>query len=189
MNSQLFIGQSITLHSDLLNGLGLLCQDKQMEQIKKLEASVQLCIRSLHDLYVILPTDGFESGEDEIRFFKYTKPLFAAEREYYQRLYHGCMFGETNPGFWAHEKKRMEKLLAQHSDFVCYYHGGEAHNDAVWFSQGQAPLPTPLCMWQWETNPKHTSARDGWVAGVMAVERYMVWLNSKIDNVEKAMTK
>jgi hypothetical protein len=176
MNSQEFHASAVTLHTDLLNGLVLLCQDRQMEQIKKLESAVEICTRTLYDLYLILPENGFENGEDEIRFFKSIKPLFTAEREYHQRLYHAAVFGMDNAGFFDHEKKRMEKLLTEHFDFVHYYHTNETCNDSLWFCQGQAPLPTSLCMWQWETNPKHTSAKDSWVAGLIAIERYQAWL-------------
>lgn len=186
MNSKQFYPYAGTLHNELLNGLVVLCKDSEIPQLKKLENAVQLCTRTLMDLYAVLPEDGFSNTEEEIRFFKSVKPLFTAEREYHQRLYHAAVFSMDNAVFFDHEKRRMEKLLEQYFDFVHYYHTNETCNDALWFTQGQAPYPTNLSMWQWETNPKHTSARDSWVAGVIAVERYVGWLNLKQEEINSA---
>ena len=154
-----------------------------MEPLKKLENAVQLCSGSLMDLYAVMPEDGFCNSEEEIRFFKSIKPLFTAEREYNQRLYHAAIFSMDNAAFFDHEKRRMEKLLEQHFDFVQYYRTNETCNDTLWFKHGMAPYPTQLSMWQWETNPKHTSARDSWVAGMIAVERYIAWLAEKQQQI------
>ncbi len=95
------------------------------------------------------------------------------------------MFGASDNEFWSHELKRMERLLAGHSEFADYYHNGHTHNDYAWFSQGQAPLPTNLCIHPWETNPRHTSARDNWVTGLIAVERYRDWLKEKENTINQ----
>lgn len=173
---------AILLHRQLLDSLILLCQDRETTLDKKLETAVQVCVTSLNELYGLLPEDLFEDRQEQIFFFKSIKPLFAAEREYHQRLYHAVIFGEDSGSFWDRELSRMEKLLNEHGQFAAYLHNGHSHYDHDWFRQGQAPFPTALCTWPWETNPKHTSARDGWVAGLMAVERYRDWLHAKIQN-------
>lgn len=171
--------EAIPLHLALLEELKCICMEGDKDIEKLLANAVFTAEAYINKLYTFLPAEGFTDPDEEIYFFKFLKPLFTAEREYHQRLYHGIVFGTGNDGFWAHELERMEKLLVEHIQFADYYHNSYTHDDYPWFHQGQAPLPTPLCMNEWETNPRHTSVRDNWVAGLIAVERYRDWLKTK----------
>ncbi|MES2329938.1 MAG: RteC domain-containing protein [Bacteroidota bacterium] len=170
---------AVILHRQMLDDLQRNCMSGNKDIEKLLASSVFIAEDHLKKLYELIPVQGFTDPDEEILFFKNAKPLFVAEREYYQRLYHGTIFGNGDIGFWEHELGRMEKLLAEYSEFADYYHKGHTHNDYPWFSQGQAPLPTSLCIHPWETNPRHTSARDAWVGGLLAVERYRDWIKAK----------
>lgn len=187
MNSNPVKSYAISLHQDLQKQLLAICIETESEQVKRLEAAVQACNAYIAELYTFIPKEGFECTETEILFFKIIKPLFAREREYHQRLYHARLFGDETGKFWKNELIRMEKLLTEHQEFVSYYHNGDTYNDHAWFSQGEPPLPTPLCMWPSETNPRQTSARDGWVSGLIAVERYMDWLVAKTNKTENRL--
>ncbi len=169
---------AVSLHRELLDGLMLLCQNMEMGREKKLHTAIILCEQLVEELYTLLP-EQFPNIEEEILFFKSIKPLFVCEKEYHQRLYHAKIWLDQT--FCEQELKRMEKLLETNIEFVSYYHNHHTYNDMAWFTQGQAPLPTSLCLSIWETNPKHTSARDGWVAGLISVERYRDWLKAKIQ--------
>ncbi len=176
MNNSPFKSYAVSLHRDLLDRLVLLCQQKESALEQKLHAAVIACEDSIETLYEVMPKE-FVSIEEDILFFKSIKPLFTIEKEYHQRLYHARIWEDDH--FCGRELQRMEKLLTSNNEFADYYHGGHTYNDLAWFTQGQAPLPTPLCVSVWETNPRHTSARDGWVAGLLAVERYVGWLKCK----------
>lgn len=178
--------ESIRLHRELLDRLLLNCQGSETDLSKKRAMAIWLAEAYLKKLYDVMP-ESFDDIETEILFFKSIKPLFVVEREYHQRQYHASLFGVHSDGFWEQELFRMERLLAEHSEFSDYYHGDYTHNDSCWFTQGQAPLPTNLCMQAWETNPKHTSARDGWVGGLLAVERYRDWLKAKQGNLKQLL--
>lgn len=178
---------AVVLHRELLEKLQLICERTDLECDKKFSESVFLSEEYTKRLYRLIPEEGFMDSSSEILFFKSIKPLFVVEREYNQRLYHAFVFGKDDNSFLGRELCRMEKLLAEHKDFARYYHNGESQNDHAWFVQGQAPLPTSLCMQPWETNPRHTSARDNWVAGLLAVERYREWLTIKMQTLEKRL--
>lgn len=169
----------VLLHCQLLDALQDICTSGTRDIEVLLSTAVFTAEEYLNKLYELIPCRGFTDPDEEIIFFKSVKPMFAAEREYHQRLYHANVFGHSDAGFWSHELRRMERLLAEHSEFADYYHNGHTHYDYPWFSQGQAPLPTNLCIHPWETNPRHTSARDNWVTGLIAVERYIDWLKTK----------
>lgn len=167
---------AIVLHQELQKQLCAIFQEFESVKVKMLEVAVQICNDSISELYTLIPQNRFECIESEILFFKLIKPMFVSEIEYYQRLYHAMLFWDNTRNFWTRELSRIEKLLTEHHEFVVYYHNGDTFNDEAWFSQGKPQLPTSLCMWPWETNPRQTSERDGWVSGLIAVERYKEWL-------------
>jgi hypothetical protein len=173
---------AVQLHQALLVELQVTCKEGDKDIEKLLANAVYTSEAFIAQLYQLLPDESFTDPDEEIFFFKTIKPLFTAEREYHQRLYHANVFGTGNDSFWEHECTRMQKILFEHHAFADYYHNGYTHNDYPWFRQGQAPIPTTLCMHEWETNPRHTSARDSWVGGLVAVERYRDWLKGKTLN-------
>ena len=183
MNSNPLKSYAVYLHRDLLDRLQNICHDEKLELTRRLENSVQACSQSISNLYQLKPENNFNSLEEEILFFKLIKPMFTSEREFYQRLYHANIFGEQSEAYRKKELIRMDKLLNENSEFVSYYLNQCTHNDHAWFCKGQAALPTTLCMWPGETNLKYTSARDGWVGGLLAVERYIDWL--KMDHTNE----
>ncbi len=175
-----------TLHQELLSKLSSLCRE-DIDIANRFAAAVFTCEEYIQKLYALLPEYGFEDSKEEIHFFKVTKPLFVSQREFHQRLYHAYTFENGTKDFWERELCRMKKLLAAHTSFICYYKQGGTENDHCWFRQGQAPMPTSMCMSEWETIPKHTSARDGWVSGLLAVDRYCEWLESRIEKTDQKL--
>ena len=173
---------AIILHQEMLEAIKRNNCEGCKDIEKLLANSVFIIDGYVEKLYELIPENGFTDPDEEIFFFKTLKPLFTVEKEYHQRLYHASVFGLGDERFREQEIVRMEKLLKEHSEFAQYYHKGCTDKDYPWFSQGQAPMPSSLCMTPWETNPRYTSARDSWVAGLLAVERYKEWLQTSKQN-------
>jgi hypothetical protein len=187
MNTNPLRSYAISLHQDLQQQLSAICQERGLDLIKKLEAAVQACNGSMSELYSLIPRKCFECIEVEVMFFKSIKPLFAAEREYFHRLYHAILFGEEDDLFFLKEVSRMDKLLMGNISFANYYHFGVTERDKEWFTSGQMAELTKLCMIPPETDPTITSRRDGWVSGLIAVERYREWLLAKTNKIENKL--
>ncbi len=170
--------ESDVLYSNLQNQLLAICQDTKLLLSGRLELAVQTCAISLTDLYKMVPTK-FLNINDEIHFFKIIKPKFASEREYHQRLYHAMLFVQDNYTFWSAERERIKKIIRHHLTFAVYMKADLSYEDNSYFRQYTAPECSPLCMWPKETNLQYSSSRDSWVAGLMALERYELWLEAK----------
>ncbi len=181
MQNQLISAES--LHHELLGVLGAYDLEGDEDKVVGLAKIVFHCDDFLKRLYACTVDPGFCDTFQEIHFFKSIKPLFVSEREFHQRLYHCYTFQNGRSSFWEHELKRMNKILLQHSEFISYYKSGCTAFDHAWFMRGYEAEPTTLCMQGWECNPCNTSARDGWVSGLLAVERYSEWLQEKINSV------
>ncbi|MES2331323.1 MAG: RteC domain-containing protein [Bacteroidota bacterium] len=185
MNTTEIRSSAVVLHREMLDKLTLLCGQHYMDMVKRMALSVYLIEEYLNKLYVLLPEHGFEDMSQEVLFFKCIKPLFVSEREFYQRRHNAETYSDNSVSYWVYELERMNKLYQENIEFVAYYRSGETLNDFAWFTRGQAPLPTSLCVLPWETNPWHTSARDAWVSGLLAVDRYCEWLNTNIRKLKE----
>jgi hypothetical protein len=179
---QSIVEPAAALHRELLDDL-ILCKEEHKEPVKQLEICVQICTVYLSRLFSLIPETYFFETKNEIDFFKNWKPKFASELEYYKRLYHVALFGHEDRIYFERELNRMEKILIEHAAFANYYDNGNQQNDHTWFVQGQAPHPTNLCMLPWETNPNQTSARDGWVSGLLAVRKYIEWIKERLETI------
>ncbi|MES2329673.1 MAG: RteC domain-containing protein [Bacteroidota bacterium] len=152
---------------------------------RKIENRIEVCKSYIEELCSLVPAE-FDTEIDEILFFKTIKPKFVSELEFYHRLYQAQLFSDNTIAYYSREITRMRKILADHGEFVNYYKNGNTNNDHAWFTRGQAPLPTSLCMLPWETNPKITSSRDSWISGLLSVERYIEHARDKVKSLPKS---
>jgi len=171
--------ESRFLYNRLLSELQPFSIDPQ-GQLANIQESLLVCMTYLEELYSLLRVTEFEDSKEEVQFFKYVKPKFSVEVEFRLRLSRAIELGIDTGSNPEMEIAQMRKLFSEYGDFVSYYREGLTHNDHAWFIQGQMPLPTRLCLLPTEENPRFTSARDRWISGLVAIERYNEWLNSKL---------
>src|ERR1700761_7408156 len=72
---------------------------------------------------------GFRSKEEEIRFFKETKPCFTSYIEYFTLRYHSLLFMPVDDPFemtrfWKWEERKMERFYEDHAEFCRYIREG-----------------------------------------------------------------
>jgi hypothetical protein len=180
MNTTELKSVCVKLHLDMQEKLLANCQNLQVPLPEKCEKAIWICENYIEKLYGQVP-ERMDGPAQEILFFKTIKPLLVAEREYHQRQYYACLFGTGADLFWKWELERMKDLLEAHAVFSDYYRQGYDHHDAEWFCQHESPEPTMLCLQPMEPKGAHTSKRDGWVGGLLAVERYKEWLIAKVS--------
>ena len=124
----------------------------------------------------------FETKEEEIYFFKHSKPLFAAQLEYYSLYYHALLFKSEvyDPvkirQFWIRESTRLDKFIAEHRDFYEYYKAGGSDKDVIYFTRGRNSLNTSVDGLDLNANTSH----DSLVATLIALERYNGYVQNEL---------
>jgi len=176
--------RSMELHRYMIQEIRFVLLDHSDPQ-KQLANRIAVCKTYIEELCSLVPAE-FDSETDGILFFKTIKPKFVGELEFYHRLYHAQLFGDDTIAYYSREITRMEKILAEHAAFVNYVKSNSTDKDLSWFTRGQAPVPTSLCMLPWETNPKVTSSHDSWISGLLAVERYKEYAHEKVNTLSQS---
>jgi hypothetical protein len=136
-----------------------------------LQEEIEACFGSCYRYWSLVSAKAmnypFSGLAEEIEFFKKIKPLFVAQMDYYQLLYHALLFQpETTPellqSFWQRESQRLPDFIQDHHSFYFYYTTGGTWQDADLFTRRPA---TGL------TEEPH-SASDHLVSRLLALQRY-----------------
>lgn len=97
---------------------------------------------ALLELKAAISQTSFPSTEDEIRFFKYTKPLFYAPL----LLHHDIYLLEINRPIGGTEVQleylrqqghKLKAFFQEHNSFFQYWRSGETDKDIAYFTRGQ----------------------------------------------------
>ncbi|HMK05531.1 MAG TPA: RteC domain-containing protein [Ferruginibacter sp.] len=87
-----------------------------------------------------LETHLFRYKTEEIKFFKYTRPLFIAAMEYYSLQYQAVLFRPSADEdelilYWMQQLKRVETFYKRHEGFYKYYTRGQTEYDHIYFAR------------------------------------------------------
>ena len=124
------------LYSEMLQDIEKAWQHAEPDREKS-----DTCFWIAHDywnrLKKMVRSIDFENDQDEIDFFRVTKPLFSAYIEYYVLLSESLMFVPDDPAaeliFWDEEQKRYDRFTAKHKTFIDYYEQGQTKKDKIFF--------------------------------------------------------
>lgn len=121
-------------------------QEQEIEidnPIKRIEAIIQLIIKSLSDLKEFVLKNDFKDMEAEIYFFKYQKPVIVSKLIYYNAVYKietKKPYGERQvKKFLNKEINKLKKFFDNNLDFYKYYRSNNSFIDEKFF-EGSVPL-------------------------------------------------
>ena len=132
----------------------------------------------------------FGSPEEEIGFFKETKPRFFCRLVYYRALYNIEMNRPAgSPAeqkeYLTAELKAIDAYTRKRIDFIRYYRSGATHLDAVYFLRGQADLGQYLEPFQYELDPSFTTNADFVVTKICANDLLTTYLLRELEMLER----
>ncbi len=119
----------------------------------------------------------FATDDEEIYFFKYIKPLFTSEVEYYNLLYHTRLFLPQNDpvqaqAFWERESRRFQRFKEEHQEFYRYYQSGFTNKDVDYFIRANSDLSNYALAKVYDLYEYATTSHDHLVASILALEKY-----------------
>jgi hypothetical protein len=158
--------------------------------IKKTELSV-LCVKTcLQTLKEYICNNPFQTPDEEIIFFKETKPSI-----YSKLIYFGEVFkieSKRPIGNSCHQKKyllREQKKLCSFFDenveFYTYYRNKSTHLDEKYFIRNKLDIRLCLDDFTYDTDPRFSTSHDYKVARILANDMLNKYLNEQLNLLDQ----
>ena len=128
---------------------------------------------------------SFPSAAEEIHFFKYLKPSFTSEVEYYNLLYHVEIFkplsAEDLRSFWLREQQRLDDFIREHEAFYRYYKSGGTDKDEEYFirANNQPVRLAEAKIYDRDTNA--TTGYDHLITSILALEKFNAYVKERLE--------
>lgn len=158
---------------------------------KAREASVVL-ENAFRELKGYVSDYRFKNEEEEIEFFKETKPMFFSLLIYYRKVYDVELnrpFGViAQQEYLQREMEEINRYYARHADFLRYYRSGETYLDDRCFLRGQDGVPFYVETHQYDRDEVFSTNCDSCVAHILAYERLTEYLNRELKALQQQQT-
>jgi hypothetical protein len=145
----------------------LAIQRSGLSEQEKTEACFKGCLDYLPLLKEVIQHNPFACDREEIDFFKYIKPQFTGQLEFYTQVYQYQLFCPVSDPvqavqFRAKELRRIERFREMHAEFIRYYTSGATSRDAVFFLRRYYEEPVVPCTKVFDIDPEMSSSYD-WI--------------------------
>jgi hypothetical protein len=178
------------LYQSMLQDIDL-CKQKQLHIVDEIECCFQICNEYWTVLRERVAKYEFSNREDEIEFFKKTKPLFTSEVEYFSLLSYAELTRSEMADpvelqrFWNKEALRLEKFINKSWIIYDYYKNGNKYHDEQYFIRANSNLSNFLESKAYQDDDKTATSHDYLIARIMALEKYHDYVKRQLEEVKK----
>lgn len=159
------------------------------DPIARCESAINVIIKSIEKLKIIFTKEKTISHEQEIDFFKNTKPRFSSKLIYYNVIFkietkrpHG---GERIlKKYFNNELAKLKRYFDNNLDFYKYYRTGSNYLDHKYFTRGRFDIKLTLDSFYFEVDHTFSTSHDFKVAKIMAHDLIQVYLEDKLLMLE-----
>ncbi len=133
-----------------MNNLYLLMEEElnsieENNQVNKALQAINICQKYLEKLKKSLKENPPKTKEEEIRFFKFTKPKFQAKLFFHQKWYNIqirkiAFDNGTLIKYYQKECQKLKRFAKETIDFQTYLHSGQTHFDEKFFTRNNNDL-------------------------------------------------
>ncbi len=172
-----FYNDTLNKLDTAINGL----EDETENSLKRIEAIIPIVMQSLSELKEYVLKIGFSNEEEEIRFFKYQKPIIVAKLIYYNAIYK-IEAKKPNGGkeiveaYLNEELSRLKSFFDKNMGFYTYYRTDSNYLDHTYFVRGKHDIKLSLDTFYFETDHSFSTSHDYKVAKIIAndlIEDYL----------------
>lgn len=159
------------------------------DPLEKLIASLNAIRQALDKLKSFLKDKPFKTDEEQIKFFKYTKPAFYQWQIYYTELYTietGLPFGdaEKQVAFLDQELYYIERFFQQYAFIYQYYKLNANELDSLYFMRG-GQVQSVLLPNVPDLNPEFSTSCDYLFSKFKAFENLKEWVSERLLYLKK----
>ncbi|MEE4259021.1 MAG: RteC domain-containing protein, partial [Bacteroidales bacterium] len=153
---------------------------------KSLEASHVLA-EAFDSMKQFILSYHFKDEEEEITFFKETKPKFCYRLIYYRKLYNIEMNRpagvDKQKEYLSEELNEINKYNIKRLDFIRYYRSGATHLDSLYFLRGRTDTEQYLETFYFELDPNFSTNCDFKVAKILSNDLLLTYLMQEIEKL------
>ena len=170
--------------------------DTKIEQIecseismitKSLDAS-RILVEAFNRLKAFILSYDFKDEEEEIYFFKETKPKLCSRLIFYRKVYNIEMnrpIGiEKQREYLCELLNDINKYNGKRLDFIRYYRSDSSHLDAFYFLRDKTDVEQYLETFYYEFDPKFSTNCDFKVAKILANDMLSAYLMHEMELLE-----
>lgn len=155
---------------------------------KSLEAS-RVLAEAFDHLKTFILSYQFRNEDEEITFFKETKPKFCYRLIYYRKLYNIEMnrpiAGSSKQKKYLNaELESINKYTNKRLDFVRYYRSGSTHLDSLYFVRGKMDNEQYLETFYYELDPNFSTNCDFIVAKILSNDMLLAYLMQELERLK-----
>lgn len=126
----------------------------------------------------------FKDDAEEIRFFKYQKPLILGRLLYFYKLYqiesNRPPSYELATGYYQCEIEKLKTVFERSLSFFQYYRSGATYRDSFYFKRGQTEISPETDTFIFEPEAELSTGYDRLVARLIAVELLLAFLTRRM---------
>ena len=156
-------------------------QSDLLARTSQLTVVVENCI---HELKQFVIKYKFASTNEEIEFFKKTKPDFAGLLRYYKKVFQIQLFEvhnspEVRLKYFRSQLRRLEIFMKRNAEYYHYILSNLTHMDEKYFTRGNA-LPNTAVI-----DDRFSTPHAIQLSKILCNERIRTYLNDAIRTIEK----
>ncbi len=155
--------------------------------IERIEAVIQLIIKCLSDVKHYVLKRGFKNVDEEIRFFKYQKPIIVSKLIYYNAIYkietRRPYGNKRTKKYFVKELKKLKRFFENNLDFYKYYRSNNSFFDEQFFVRGKHDIRLWLDTFYFEADHRFSTSHDYKVAKIIANDLIHVYLEDRLNNI------
>jgi len=152
--------------------------------VQRTEAIIYRIVECLSEIKDYVLKRGFTNVDEEIRFFKYQKPVIVSKLIYYNAIYKI----ETRKPYGAKrirkylkkELKKLKRFFDNNIDFYKYYRSNNSFLDEKMFVRGKHDIKLWLDTYYFQSDQSFSTSHDYKVAKIMANDLIQVYLEDQL---------
>lgn len=160
-------------------------EEKNLSEYSNVEEGIQLSRTYLQRLRQAVRKHPFPSQEDEIKFFKYQKPLVYSRIKFYAKIYNYLLLkpagsNKSQRQFIDNEIKKLQDNYKKNIDFVKYYRENDTALDQYYFVRGNDNLSLVSDTSHFYTDAEFSTSHDNMIAKIMAYDLLINFYNHEL---------
>lgn len=166
---------------------------EQDDTLKCSQLSIEVCLKAVNKLKNLILRHKFKNQNEEIKFFKETKPKFLAPLIYHLKIYkiesrkpNGS--NEIRKKYLLHELDKLKHYFDSNLDFYRYYRTQSNYLDHKYFLRGKYDIRLTVDSFFFEADDRFSTSHDFKVAKILAHDRLQVYLEEELSNLDRKET-